>query len=108
MIYEFKIKKIVFNLTKNVSINNFVDRRNEYRRKIVDVDDFVNVKTKIYHNARYQSLMFKSKNRVYFRLYQKYNLFEHFNRKMFNQRCDFFLIKRCVKKLIYEFELSNN
>ena len=105
MIYEFKIKKIVFNLIENVFVNDFVDRRNEYRRKMIDVDDFVNVKSKIYHDARHQSFMFKSKNKAYFRLHQKYTLSNYFNRKIFNQRCDSFFMKRRIKKLTYEFEL---
>ena len=90
MIYEFKIKKIVFNLIENVFVNDFVDRRDEYKKKTVDVDDFVNAKTKMYYDARHQSFMFKSKNKACFRLYQKHTLSNHFKRKMFNQRCDFF------------------
>ena len=84
MIYEFKTRKIVFSLVENASISDFVDRRNEYRRKIVDVDDFVNVKSKIYHDVRHQSFMFKLENKAYFRLHQEYTLSDHFNRKMFN------------------------
>ena len=105
MIYEFKTRKIVFNLTENVFVSDFVDRRDEYKKKIVDVDDFVNTKTKVYYDARHQSLMFKSKNKAYFRLHQKYTLSNHFNRKMFNQRCDFFLVKRRIERLVYEFDL---
>ena len=105
MIYEFKTREIVFNLVENAFVSDFVDRRDEYRKKTVDVDDFVNAKTKIYHNARHQPLMFKSKNKAYLRLHQKYTLSNHFNRKMFNQRCDSFLVKRRVERLIYELDL---
>ena len=111
VVYEFKIKKFIstFASVDFIEIDELkfiVNRRMKYRQKTVVVTAFVNVKTKVYYNARHQSFMFNVENRVYLRLHHEYTLFEHFNRKMFNQRCESFLIKRRVDRLIYEFNLS--
>ena len=78
----------------------------KYKQKAVAAIAFVNAKTKMYYDARHQSFMFNVENRVYFRLHHEYILSDHFNKKMFNQRCDSFMIKRRVNKLAYELDLS--
>ena len=78
----------------------------KYKQKTIVVIVFVNAKAKMYYNVRHQFFMFNFENRVYLRLYYEYILFDHFNRKMFNQRRDSFFVKRRVDKLIYKFELS--
>ena len=88
-------------MTKNL----FIKRLN-YRVEIVDVTSFANVKTKIYYDFRHISLMLKFDDRVYLRLNHDYHLFDKFNRKLLSQRCDLFLIKRCIERLTYELELS--
>ena len=51
--------------------------------------------------------LLKFENKFFFRFYKNYILFEKSNKKLLNQRIDFFLIKRRIKQLIYEFEFSS-
>ena len=59
------------------------------------------------YDARHIFLLFKSNEKAYFRLHHEYILSDKFNRKLFNQRCDFFLIQKRVDRLIYQLILSS-
>ena len=50
--------------------------------------------------------MLEKEDKAYFKLHKKYKLWENFNRKLSNQRCDSFLIKRRIGRFAYELELS--
>ena len=78
----------------------------KYKQKAVVTIAFVNAKAKVYYDVRHQLFMFNVEDRVYFRLHHEYTLSDHFNKKMFNQRYDSFMIKRRVNRLVYEFDLS--
>lgn len=67
----------------------------QMKQKTTNVMLFNNVKTKLYYNKHHKLLLFK-KNKIYFKLYKDYKLFENFNKKFSNQRCDLFLIKRQI------------
>ena len=112
VVYEFKIRKFIsvfvsfsISFAERDEFEFIVNRRMKYKQKTVVVIVFVNAKIKVYYDARHQSFMFNFENRVYLRLHHEYILFDHFNRKMFNQRCDSFFVKRRVDRLAYEFEL---
>ena len=77
-------------------------QRLKYRRKTIDVIVFVNIKTKIYYDVKHVSLMLKTNNYVYLRLHHDYQLFDRLNKKISQQRCDFFFVKRYVDRLTYE------
>ena len=47
----------------------------------------------------------KEKNKTFLKLHKGYKLPKDNNRKLSNQCCDFFLIKRKINKLAYEIEL---
>ena len=47
-------------------------------------------------------LLFKVNDYVYLRFHHEYQLLDRFNKKISQQRCDFFLIKRCIERLIYK------
>ena len=104
IIYDFKIRKTLTTLFVD-QIMNLSTQRLKCRQKIIDAIVFVNVKIKIYYNVRHTSLLLKIENYVYLRLHHEYRLFNKFERKIFQQRCDSFLIKRRVKRLIYELKL---
>ena len=87
------------------NIFNFSKRRLKYQQKTVDVIVFVNVKAKIYYNAKHQSILFKSNNKMYLKLNYDYKLSDCNNRKLNNQRCDFFIVKRRVDRLMYKLNL---
>ena len=106
--YDFKIRDALFNLSnqsKTISVADFSIQRLKYRREAADVSVFVNVKVKIYYDARHTSLFLKIDDYAFFRLHQNYQLFDRFNKKTSQQRCDFFFIKRRVERLIYELNL---
>ena len=104
--YDFKIRNAFFNLSKQKNV--FVDitiQRLKYRRKTIDVFVFVNVKIKIHYDTRHISLFFKIDDYAYFRLHQNYQLSNRFNRKISQQRCESFFIKRRVERFAYELNL---
>jgi hypothetical protein len=115
MIYEFKVKKALFllyndysiTLHNNYSILNIFSKRLEFRVETIDATIFVNAKAKIYYNARHYSLLLNSSNKIYLRLNHKYYLFEKLSKKVLLQRCDPFLVKKRVNRLVYLLELSS-
>ena len=108
IVYDFRVKKFIFVVKfQNISKNIF-QQRLKYQREIVDVIVFVNAKIKMYYDARHQSIFFRFDDRVYLRLHQKYQLSNRSNKKIFNQRCEFFIVKRRVDRLTYELKLSTH
>ena len=89
-------------------IENIAKQRLEYQAKTTDATIFVNVKVKIYYDSKHTSLMLRLENKTYLRLNHNYQLLEKLNRKMSSQRCDLFVIKRRVDRLIYELDLFAN
>ena len=75
IIYDFKIKKVffLFNVFGKFITENLIQRRLKYRVEIVEIIVFVNVKIKIYYDARHISLMMRLEmNKTYLKLNQKY------------------------------------
>ena len=120
IVYKFKIREIIhkiiivsFSTIMNINAKikkQFVDieaTRFRYRIEIANVNSYANVKSKIQYNARHVFFLLKFENKVFFRFHKNYILFEKSNKKLFNQRNDFFLIKRRIKRLTYEFEFSS-
>ena len=93
--YEFKIREILFNITKQKFTNLFAQRI-EYRQKIINVFVFVNAKIKIYYDFKHTLFMFKIDDQIYLRLHHDYQFFDKFNKKILQQRCDSFQIKRRI------------
>jgi hypothetical protein len=83
VIYNFKIKKALLLLyNSKLMRDNIVNKRLEYRAKVVDVTTFANVKAKIYYNVKHISLMFKLNNCAYLHLNYNYYLLDKFSKKM--------------------------
>ena len=80
--YEFKIRETLSNLIIEKKIVDLFAQRLKYRRETINATIFVNVKTKIYYNVRHVSLIFKTNDYVYLRLYYDYQLFDRFNKKI--------------------------
>ena len=104
--YDFKVRETLTTLFFDQVIDLSAQRL-EYRQKIVDVIAFVNVKVKIYYHARHTSLLLKIENYAYLRLHHGYRLFSKLERKICQQRCESFLVKRSIERLVYELELSS-
>ena len=110
IIYDFKIRDAFIEIVNSeISVNlNFAALRLKYKKKVVDVIAFVNAKVKIYYDARHTFLLLNVENYVYLRLYHEYHLPNRSNKKLFQQRCESFLMKKRVKRLAYELDLSLN
>ena len=91
--YNFKIREILSNLTKQ-KITTLSTQRLKYKQETKNVLIFVNVKVKIYYNVRHISLLLKLNDYVYLRLHHEYQLSKRFKKKVFQSRCNSFLIKR--------------
>ena len=106
VIYDFKVRDALIVIDASQVSKNIFSQRLKYQQKTADVIVFVNAKTKIYYDVRHQSIFFRSDDRVYLRLHQNYKLSDSHNRKMFNQRCELFIVKRRAERLAYELNLS--
>ena len=107
--YDFKMRDALFNLNRvnTTKSKNKTTQRLKYRQKTTDVIDFVVAKFKIYYDSRHVFLLFKVDEYVYLRFNQDYQLSKKFNRKLSQQRCEFFKMLRRIERLTYEFELSS-
>ena len=94
-------KKNIDSKTKQ-QLTKIEQTRFRYRIEAANVIFYVNAKFKIMYNARHVSLLFKSNEKTYLRLHHEYTLLNKLNRKLFNQRCDLFLIQKRVDLLIYQ------
>ena len=103
IIYGFRVRDIIsaLNQMQDESITN---KRKEYQTEASDAIAFVNVKMKVYYDVRHKSLLLNSGDRAFFRFNKSYKLSNH-HRKFFQQRCEFFFIKRRIERLVYELEL---
>ena len=110
IVYEFKTRKLIAAVgakADNIS-DNILDRRLKYQREAADATAFAQVKAKIYYDVRHQLILFHPEDKVYFRLHHEYQLPDRSNRKMFNQRCESFTVKRRAGRLTYELKLSTH
>ncbi len=106
IIYKFKIKKTLFLLNYDKFItNNLFNKRFKYCIEIKNAIVFANIKVKIYYNLRHTSLLLNSKDKTYLKLNYDYQLLNKFNRKIFSQQCDSFIIKKRVERLAYKLKL---
>ena len=80
--------------------------RFRYRIETADVIFYVNAKFKIMYDIKHIFLLFKSNDKAYLRLHHEYILSNKFNRKLFNQRNEFFIIQKRIDRLIYRLKLS--
>ena len=108
--FNFQLKKIITIVVRKTFItlfaaNYFVNNKFMYKQKTANAIFFVTIKFKILYNNKYQLLRFRFNEKTYFRLHQNFFFFFKSNYKLFNQKTNFFVIKRKIKKLTYEFEL---
>ena len=107
IIYEFKIREtLTLNLstTNSSTTDSFSKLRMKNRQKAVDAISFVNAHMKIRYDSRHKSLFFRSSDKIFLRLHRDYEINEQ-HKKLDNQRCESFLIKRCVDRLTYELNI---
>ena len=105
IIYDFKIRDVFVAFIKQITFTNREFERFRHQKKSVDVTFYVMIRIKIIYDLKHFSLMFKSSEKIFFRLHKNYILFFKFNVKLFNQRINFFIVKRRVKRLAYELNL---
>ena len=98
MIYDFKIRDALFNITK-INIVNAQDlstQRLKYQQKTIDAIAFATTKVKIYYDVKHTSILLKKDEYVYLRLNKEYKLSKRLNSKLSQQRCEFFKILQRV------------
>lgn len=115
LMYGFKVrdrltvvsKKIDGKIMSNKEVKKSLDAtRLRMRQEAADVVAFDNVKFKLVHDKRYKLLLMKEGDKAYLKLHKGYKLLDNQNKKLFNQRCGPFLVKRRVGRLAYELEFS--
>ena len=79
--------------------------RFRFRQKTVNAVFFANVKVKLIYDKRHKPLMLKSENKTFLIFNKNYKLFDKINKKLSQQKNDSFVMKKKVKRIIYELEL---
>lgn len=79
--------------------------RLKYKFEIAKTISYVNTQMKIRHDAKHVFLLLKFEKKTFLKFYKEYKNFTQKNRKLFNQKCESFLIKKKVEKLSYELNL---
>ena len=105
VIYGFRVKELTSAVGSQDIPEDIPQQRLEYQREAADATAFANAKAKVYYDARHQPIFFRPGDRVYLRLHQGYQLPGRPNKKMSNQRCGPFTVKRRAGRLAYELEL---
>ena len=102
IVYDFKMQKIIF---RTSFIKNISEFRLEHRQNATNAIFFANAHMKIKYDVRHKSLLLHFENKVYLRLHKEYEIVEQ-HKKLNNQKCESFLIKRRVDRLAYELDIS--
>ena len=95
-----KVPGIIEQKTADFSEDRFI-----FRKEAADATSFANAKAKIYYDIRHTPLLMKPGDFAYLTLNRGYRLPSQPNRKLSQQRCGPFLVKRRVDRLAYELEL---
>ena len=104
IIYEFRVREALF-MKISTSIEDISKNRLRNRQKTADAISFVNAHMKIRYDVKHKSLLLQSEDKVYLRLHKNYEIANQ-HKKLNNQRCESFLIKRRVDRLAYELNIS--
>ena len=108
IVYEFKIREAISFINDQTFEEFFIEStRLKYRTKVAEAISYANAQMKIRYDSRHVSLLFKSEDKAYLKLHKNYKISSQENRKLFNQRCELFLVKRRIEKLSYELDLSS-
>lgn len=114
LMYDFKVRDCLTTISKKIDGKIMLDKkvkkilnatRLRMRQKAADTVAFGNVKAKLIHDKRYKPLLIKEGDKAYLKLYKGYKFSDNQNKKLFNQRCGPFLVKRRVDRLAYELKL---
>ena len=102
IVYDFKMRKIIFRTSfmKNISEFKF-----EHKQNATNAIFFAKAHMKIKYDVRHKSLLLHLENKVYLRFHKKYEIVKQ-HKKLSNQKCESFLIKRRVDRLAYELDIS--
>ena len=101
--YGFKVRETISSFTET-EISDLPAQRLKYRLETADVSAFVNVKTKIYYDARHIPLLIIVGDQTYLELHNGYELPGRYNKKISQQRCGFFRVFKKVNRSTYELE----
>ena len=104
IIYEFRVREALF-MKVSTSIEDISKNRLKNRQKTADAISFVNAHMKIRYDVKHKSLLLQSEDKVYLRLHKSYEIANQ-HKKLDNQRCESFLVKRRVDRFAYELNIS--
>ena len=104
IIYDFKIREILF-MKASTSKKQISENKLRNRQKIVDAISFVNAHMKIRYDVRHKSLLLQFEDKAYLRLHKNYQILNQ-HKKLDNQKCGSFLIKRRIDRFAYELNIS--
>ena len=103
-IYGFKVRESTSTLRPHLP-PDVATTRLEFRQEAKDAISYANARMKVYYDARHVPLLLNPGDQAYLRLHKGYNLPAKPNRKLSDQRCGPFLVKKRVGRLAYELEL---
>ena len=104
--YEFRLQNNLKLLT-NMSIENWNVLRLKYRENIEKTIAWINIIIKFNYDRRYIFLNLIKNFKTYLRLHYDYTISSIINKKLSQQRVDFFIILNKIDNLIYRLNLSS-
>ena len=94
----------IFNkITKNQT--NIIDTRNKNRQKTINTLIFAMFDIKTRYDSKYKTIEIKMEKKVYIKFHYEYRLSRLKNKKLFNQKIEFFKILNKYKKLAYKLNI---
>ena len=98
--YDFRLQNNL-NILFDMSTKNWNAFRLKYQKNIEKAISWANIITKFNYDWRYISLNLKKISKIYLRLHYDYIIFDTFNKKLSQQRVDFFIISNKINALVY-------
>lgn len=107
--YDFRTTEVsdLLLLDENKNLD-WIAQRSIFRSKIADAIFFASIKFKLWYDRKHRFIIINERNYVFLRLHRDYHLSSESSRKLSQQVCDSFLIKKRVNKLTYELQLFNH
>ena len=102
--YEFKVRKTLSLSINSSTSTDAVMNKLQHRQEVIDAISFVSAHMKIRYDSRHKSLLLRSNDKVFLKLQKNYEINEQ-HKKLDNQRCESFLMKRRVDRLAYELNI---
>ena len=104
--YDFRVKNNL-SLIANMSLENWLKFRLQYKKNAKKTIAWINIIVKSYYDKKHQFINLKKKSQIYFNFHYEYIIFELKNKKLFSQRIKSFKVLQKIDALTYRLKFSS-